>query len=188
MKKKILLAAAVVICLAVVASGTLAYFTSEDTAHNVITSGGVNIQVVEKTEGKDGALVDFPEDGVKGVMPGSAVSKIVSVENTGENEAWIRVKVEAKITSADDKELPVDVMDYEIGEDWHMDFDGYIYYAKPVAPGEFTEILFDTVTFAPQMGNEYQNCTANIVVSAQAVQTANNGETVLDAQGWPANE
>ena len=53
MKKKILLAAAVMICLAVGASGTLAYFTSENTAHNVITSGGVNIEVVEKTQGKD---------------------------------------------------------------------------------------------------------------------------------------
>lgn len=188
MKKKILLAAALAICFAVAASGTLAYFTSEDTAHNIITSGGVNIEVVEKTKGEDGVLVDFPKEGVKGVMPGTDVSKIVSVENTGESEAWIRVKVEAKITSADDKELPVDVMDYEVSENWHMDFDGYIYYAKPVAPGESTEILFDTVHFAPEMGNEYQNCTANILISAQAVQTAHNGETVLEAQGWPAGE
>ena len=110
------------------------------------------------------------------------------VENTGESETWIRVKVEAKITSADDKELPVDVMDYEVSENWHMDFDGYIYYAKPVAPGESTEILFDTVYFAPEMGNEYQNCTANIVICAQAVQTANNGKNVLEAQGWPAEK
>ena len=34
------------------------------------------------------------------------------------------------------------------------------------------------------MGNEYQNCTANLIIYAQAVQTANNGETALDAQGW----
>lgn len=67
--------------------GTLAYFTSENTAHNVITSGGVNIEVVEKTQGKDGVLVDFPKEGVRGVMPGSDVSKIVSVKNTGESEA-----------------------------------------------------------------------------------------------------
>ena len=57
---------------------------------------------------------------------------------------------------------------------------------KPVAAGKTTDILFDTVTFAPQMGNEYQNCTANIKISAQAVQTANNGKTVLEAKGWPA--
>ena len=76
-------------------------------------------------------------------------------------------------------------MDFAVGENWHTDSDGYIYYAKPVAAGEATEILFDTVHFAPEMGNEYQNCTANIIISAQAVQTANNGNTVMDAKGWP---
>lgn len=35
------------------------------------------------------------------------------------------------------------------------------------------------------MGNEYQNATATVNVSAQAVQNANNGDTVMDAKGWP---
>ena len=192
MKKKILLAAAVMICLAVGASGTLAYFTSENTAHNVITSGGVNIEVVEKTQGKDGVLVDFPKEGVRGVMPGSDVSKIVSVKNTGESEAWIRVQVESVIKATDGADLPLmienvgSVMTYTVGGGWSLGEDGYYYYDKPVAAGKTTDILFDTVTFAPQMGNEYQNCTANIEISAQAVQTANNGKTVLEAKGWPA--
>lgn len=185
MKKKILLVTAVVICLAIASAGTMAYFTSEDAAHNVITSGGVNIELVEKTEGEDGTLVDFPEGGIKGVMPGSDVSKIVSVKNTGESEVWIRVRVEAGIQAADGGELPADVMSFEVGSGWHMDFDGYIYYAEPVAPGESTELLFDVVHFSPEMGNAYQNCTANIVISAQAVQTANNGSTVTEAAGWP---
>lgn len=192
MRKKILLAAAVAICLAVGTSGTLAYFTSENTAHNVITSGGVNIEVVEKTQDKSGALVDFPKEGMKGVMPGTDVSKIVSVKNTGESEAWIRVQVESKIKAADGADLPLtiekvgSVMTYTVGGGWSLGEDGYYYYTKPVAAGETTDILFDTVTFAPQMGNEYQNCTANIEISAQAVQTANNGTTVLEAKGWPA--
>ena len=59
------------------------------------------------------------------------------------------------------------------------------YYTVPVAPGQFTEILFDAVTFAFEIGNEYQGCTANIIIAAQAVQASNNGETVMDAKGWP---
>ena len=44
------------------------------------------------------------------------------------------------------------------------------------------------VTFAPEMGNEYQGSTAHIDVKADAVQVANNGETVLDALGWPQED
>ena len=64
--------------------------------------------------------------------------------------------------------------------------DGYYYYNRALRPGETTEPLFTTVTFAETMGNEYQNSTAAIDVTADAVQTANNGETALDAVGWPA--
>lgn len=191
MKKKILLAAAVVICLTIAVSGTLAYFTFEDTAHNVITSGGVSIEVVEKTKSTDGAeLEDFPKEGITGVMPGTEVSKIVSVRNNGNSEAWVRVKVDATITPAEaegEEKLPSDVMTYTVSEGW-TEKDGYYYYNNKVPAGESTSILFDTVKFAPEMGNEYQNCRANIVISAQAVQTANNGTTVMDAQGWPAGE
>ena len=189
MKKKILLAAAVVICLTIAVSGTLAYFTFEDTAHNVITSGGVSIEVVEKTKSTDGAeLEDFPKEGITGVMPGTEVSKIVSVRNTGNSEAWVRVKVDATIKSAEGEgKLPSDVMTYTVSGDW-TEKDGYYYYNNKVPAGESTSILFDTVKFDPEMGNKYQNCKANIKISAQAVQTANNGTTVMDAQGWPAGE
>lgn len=194
MKNKMMLAALVTICLAVAVSGTLAYFTAEDTAHNVITSGGVNIEVVEKMKDEGGAELDFPADGVKGVMPGTEVSKIVSVKNTGENEAWIRVQVEATIKAADGSALPLDiegvgpVMTYTVDDSWTRGRDGYYYYNEPVAADESTAILFDAVAFAPEMGNEYQNCTANIVISAQAVQTANNGGNVYEANGWPAED
>lgn len=191
MKKKLLLTAAIAICFAIVASGTVAYFASEDTAHNIITTGGVSIEVVEKTQDANGTFVDFPAEGIKGVVPGADVSKIVSVENIGESEAWIRVQVEAAIKAEDGSTLPLEledsapVMTYTAGDRWTLGADGYYYYDKPVAAGKSTDILFDTVSFSAQMGNEYQNCTANIIISAQAVQTANNGNTVQEAQGWP---
>ena len=124
-------------------------------------------------------------------MPGSDVSKIVSVKNTGESEAWIRVRVEADVKGIDGADLPLSiegtgpVLTYAVGSCWILGEDGYYYYTVPVAPGQFTEILFDTVTFAFEIGNEYQGCTANIIIAAQAVQASNNGETVMDAKGWP---
>ena len=106
MKRKVLALAVVTICLAIIASGTLAYFTAEETAHNVITSGNINIEIVEKHD-DDGdpstELVDFPEEGVSGIMPGCDVSKIVTVKNKEDsNTAWIRVWVNVGISEAGD--------------------------------------------------------------------------------------
>ena len=183
MKKKILLAAILVICLSILATGTLAYFTADGTARNVITSGFVDIELIEKHIGEDGTEVDFPGE-ISGVMPGCSVSKIVSVKNT-DAESWIRVKVETKITGADGKALPTDVVSYDVDTTkWQLK-DGYYYYLKPVSTGASTDILFDEVAFAGSMGNEYQNCKTEIIISAQAVQTANNGATVAEAAGWP---
>ncbi|MFW5617801.1 MAG: SipW-dependent-type signal peptide-containing protein, partial [Prevotella pectinovora] len=47
MKRKLLILSALAICIAMLAAGTLAYFTSEGKAHNVITTGGVKIAVQE---------------------------------------------------------------------------------------------------------------------------------------------
>lgn len=194
MKRKLLILSVLVICVATLAAGTLAYFNAEDTAHNVITSGGVGIQLIEKTKSGD-TLVDFPEDGLSGILPGTSASKIVSVENTGSADAWIRVKVEMTITGSDGKALPLEiggadsvipVITFTPGESWTLGEDGYYYYNAAVASGKSTETLFEEVYFAAQMGNEYQNCTANLVVTAQAVQTANNGDSALTAAGWPA--
>ena len=93
MKRKILILSVLAICIATLAAGTLAYFTSEGKAHNVITTGGVEIAVqewadMEKTK---------PFENLTGVMPNATVTKIAEVKNTGASDAWIRVKVEKNI-------------------------------------------------------------------------------------------
>ena len=77
MKKKILLLASVAICAAILASGTIAYFTAEDQAHNVITSGAVDIQI---EEWQDEIGNPYPNDPID-VMPGVTVSKIATIKN-----------------------------------------------------------------------------------------------------------
>lgn len=191
MKKRIMMMAIVVICLAATTTGTLAYFTAEGTARNVIATGNISIEIIEKTKDNSGTLVDFPKEGISGLMPGASASKIVQVQNTGDAEAWIRVKIESAIKGKDGAELPLTigkdkepVMNYHILEGWKDGGDGYYYYEKPVAAGAFTGILLEEVYFSPKVDNTYQSCTANIIISAQAVQTANNGTNVLEARGW----
>ena len=181
MKRKLLILSVLVICVATLAAGTLAYFTSEGTAHNVITTGGVDITLQEwADEGKT-----KPFEDLTGIMPGMTVTKIAEIKNTGASEAWVRVKVEKNIRLAGEGEVNPDLVELTIDTaDW-TEKDGYYYYNKALKPGEVTAPIFSAVTFNASMGNEYQNATATVDVYAQAVQTANNGETALNAQGWP---
>ena len=188
-KKKIILAASVLaICAAMAGTGTLAYFVVEDTATNVITTGGIDIDLVEKTKLADGSMVDFPEK-MEGIMPGTTVSKIVSVKNTGPNSAWVRVKVDAEISNASGEKLSLEVgggkaMDVQIQDGWTDGGDGYFYFDKKLKPGKSTPALFEEVYFNANMDNSYQSSTAMITVKAEAVQTDNNGDTVMEAAGW----
>jgi hypothetical protein len=51
-----------------------------------------------------------------------------------------------------------------------------------------TEPLFTTVSFSIEMGNIYQNSRSTVEINAQATQVANNGTTVFEAAGWPAQQ
>ena len=181
MKRKLLILSVLVICVATLAAGTLAYFTSEGTAHNVITTGGVDITLQEwADEGKTKLFEDLT-----GIMPGMSVTKIAEIKNTGASEAWVRVKVEKNIRLAGEGEVNPDLVELALDTANWTEKDGYYYYNKALKPGEVTAPVFSAVTFNASMGNEYQNATATVDVYAQAVQTANNGETALNAQGWP---
>lgn len=182
MKKKLLILSVLVICIATLAGGTIAYFTSEGRAHNVITTGGVEIELREWAD----ADKETPFKDVSGVMPGAAVTKIVEVKNTGSAPAWVRVSVDKNVELANGEVSPNDrFVELNINDKAWTKSGGYYYYNTALAAGKTTEPLFTTVTFDVTMNNAYQNSTATVDVYAQAVQTANNGETALTAAGWP---
>ncbi len=191
MKKKLILFSAAVILLSILGAGTLALFTAEGVAHNVITTSGVDIELVEKTlDPETGKEIPYPEGEVP-VMPGETASKRVSVLNKDE-EAWIRVRVVKEVRSAEEEELNADLIGLNIQSGW-VEKDGYYYYTKPVATGESTPHLFTEVKFdGPGMDNDYQNCTISIAIFADAVQTANNpipeGGDVTGVKGWPETQ
>ena len=60
--------------------------------------------------------------------------------------------------------------------DWIPGAGGYYYYRGTVDPKAATSKLYNHVTFSKDMGNEYQNATVHIYVTAEAVQTANLGQ------------
>ena len=188
MKKKIFTIAVIAIVASLAAYGTLAYFTYEDSAENVITTGNVKIALEELSLTDDGELIPF--DGAYDVMPGEDVSKIVQVKNTGSQDAWIRISVDKAITLADGitEEADISLITYGVNTDSWTEKDGFYYYSSALKAGETTEPLFKEVHFSAEMGNMYQSSTAVIIVTAQATQVKNNGATVLEAAGWPDAE
>ena len=182
MKKKIMILSLIVVCLSLCIGGTLAYFTATETARNVITTGSIEIELNERdAEGN-------PFEDVSGVVPGTAVDKIVTVTNTAANECWVRIRVEKDIELEQGKTGTPDLSLLKIDlntADW-TEKDGFYYYNRKLNPGDTTIPLFTAVSFDASMDNLYAGGTARVAVTAQAVQAANIGGTDLEAAGWPA--
>ena len=179
-KQKVILAAVLAICIAIFATGTVAYFTAEETAYNVITTGILSMDLVEETTGGE----PWPEEGISGVMPGMEVDKIPYVVNNGGIDFWTRVSVTMKVTGADGKTLSDEYITLNYDRDNWTEKDGYFYYNAAVKPGEETKPLFTKVTFDTDMHNAYMNARVEIDVHAEAVQSKNNGDSALTAGGW----
>ena len=94
MKKKITALCLCVALLAIAVVGaSLAYFTDTDNAKNTFTVGNVKIDLIEQ-EKTDNGLAPFEQH--KTLVPGksndgNAVSKIVTVKNSGKGDAWVWV-------------------------------------------------------------------------------------------------
>ena len=104
-KKKLLSLSLVVIMIAILSFGTLAWFNDTDSVTNefyVADSDGdgtpdFSVEVVESTTDEDGEKPGTPkEDGgfiYDHLLPGDTLSKIVWVENTGDYDQWIRINI-----------------------------------------------------------------------------------------------
>lgn len=107
MKKKLFTMAMAIALIAVSIVGmSLAYFTDKKEATNTFTAGGVKIDLIEQQVSEDGEkLVDFQQNQTLMPIVGSAqgekdafgqpvaanyIDKIVTIENTGKSDAYIR--------------------------------------------------------------------------------------------------
>lgn len=188
MKKKLFLAALAAICLAILGYGTFAAYTTNNRARNVITTGKIDISIVEQ-QASGGQFVPYPDQPIP-VMPTSTVSKIVAVR-CNEEQAYIRMRYSVIFRDPAGNDLPLDPSVVHIvptGQNW-IASDGWFYYNAPLSAGEVTEPLFESVSFSGAgMGNEYQNATVIIQIHAQSVQTANNpipAAGITAVPGWP---
>ena len=165
---------------------TFAYFTdSEENNENVIQAGKLGIELIEmKDVNGSEQLYTNPVH----VVPTSTVSKIVTVKNSGNLPTYVRISLEISIDNEEERNLPEnwrELIGFDINTDFWTFKDGYYYYILPLEPGHATASLFTSVTFSPDMGNEFTKSEIVIRVNAEATQVNGNGDNVLSAGGWP---
>jgi predicted ribosomally synthesized peptide with SipW-like signal peptide len=150
MKKKVLSIALVIVLLAILVSGSLAYFTAEDQVTNTITIGSVLIEIWENDEPTDTDVMEFDEPLVPVVDMNDLVNdpgyipKVVKVENTGANAAYIRTHIAVPATLVDYLELKVNTAGWDVVGFTSATVDNVDYlvvtydYQTAVNPGNFT--------------------------------------------------
>ena len=166
--------------------GTSAYFATSERTHNIITTSGVGIELIEDTEeiGVDGRPIPFIN--IEDAMPGDRISKIPKIKNIDETDVYVRMKVMASVEleTGESYKLSPDAFNLDLGRSWSPR-GGYYIYARTLHPGETTQALFTTVTIPKKLEDKYQNAKYSLTLQGEAVQAKNNNSNPLDAEGWP---
>lgn len=168
-KKQLTLLISLILIITVAAGGTLAYLVAKTSpVTNTFTPAEVTCQVNETFDNK--------------------VKSNVSVENTGDTDAFIRAAL--VITWKDEDEnvapqTPLAGTDYTIslntgeGDNWIAGTDGYYYYKNSVAAGDNTDFLINSCE--PE-GAGLSGYTLHVEIIADAVQSE-PATAVMSA--WP---
>lgn len=211
-KKRVLaliVALALVLALGI-ALGVQAYTVKQTQADNVISFGSVKIRLLETMQTDQGEQ-PVP-DGFSEKLQGDEASRIVRIQNAGDEPCWVRVQLQMKasegegwidaspavsygygegvLTGAlDPDKLPAETWVYASDEDGT----GWFYYTEPLqaysgttgADGDdLTSSLIESLDIDPdKLGDERR--TYRFDIQAQAVQAKNNQDSVLEAEGWP---
>ena len=207
MKKNRILAVALVICLiAILAFGSLAYFTESKTITNqfkTATSDDPNQLLFD---------IDLYETDINGgntpvsgntysnILPGKEMTKDPTVKNTGLYDQYVRLlvtvsKADAWAAACQKHSITgVDATFGDLSSDWTLkemtknldDTITYTYYLNSkLEPGE-TSTLFEKVTIPAEFDNDDMATLKEftITIVAQAIQSDNLGDDPVAAFGY----
>lgn len=162
-RKRVALVASLLVVLALVCGGTVAYLTDSDRVANEFSPGELTTTVVENLEG--------------------STKKDVQIQNTGKVDAWIRAEV--AITWQDeagnvygtapvekntqnpsgDYEIIWSVADEPAASKWVKGNDGFYYWTSPVAPTGLTDMLITSCTYDKTKAPEGYSLTVEVIGS-----------------------
>ena len=178
MKKKIkkILKIILIVLVIVITGGIIAYLTDSDEATNVFTVGSVKITLTEPNWNASNGL---------NVVPGQPIPKDPRINNTGNNPAYVYIKVVNPIVELANGTTGV-LFNYTAKSGWTQlaqeEQCGYrattYYYNTALSPSNSTTTIFDSVTI-----NEYSDSVGSdqlLDIYGYGIQSTNlvSGSTV----------
>ena len=164
-KYKLAVIAFVVILISLSSKATLAYYVLQGTSKNIITTGDIDISIVETLNG-----VAFT--GNINVAPGSTLNRALYVQNVGGHPCWLRIKIETT-KNVDDR----DVISMNIDSQNWIYQDGYYYYKNILASGATSAALYDQLSileYGDETEERYSGTYVSMAITAEAIQSENN--------------
>ena len=175
MRKKLFIAGLAILCIVTLIGGSVAFRSVTGTAESTVTASNLSIELVMLEEDESGAQKTVSGD--IEILPGQELSRIAIVKNIGSEPAWVRISTDPM---AENENFSI----LDVGTDWTYQ-DGYWYYNKALEPGQASQALFTGIIFSESINSEMSGEQLALKVNAEGTQTAHNGNSALEAQGWP---
>ncbi len=189
MKKRYLVMMGLLGLFALGTASTLAAITVRARTTNIITTGTVQVSLVQKTTDDNGLISTFIPQAMVETIPGASFAQMPYAQNTGTEDCYVRVAVQTNIMAADGETILPNVLELDIDKSqWVQDTDGWYRYVGVLESGEETPVpLFTRVSFPLSMDNRYLGAKMELTLAVQGVQAEYNQyqDSVLEVQGFP---
>ncbi len=182
MKERISVICVVLILLCSLSS--VAFSSGTGTADNIISFGRLKIEIMNHTVDENGEEVSVTTEEEK--LTGNKVSRIVKIKNVCRHPMYVRVKIEFKGEDNQGKFPAEEYVSFEDPSGEWLKQDGWYYYRERLEPEQETGNLLEELYFdLDRLMTDHAGRKIDFSVSAQAVQSENNGMTAETAGGWP---
>jgi SipW-cognate class signal peptide len=168
MRKRLSITVLAVALVALIAvGGTLAFYTSEATVTNQITTGSVHITLTEPNfSSATGGTLKLDH-----VTPGQIIGKDPTITNDGEHDVYVRCKVSSDALTPEQQS---ELLDGSIRSDlWYHADDGYYYY-RNILPCDLAKgnnvTLFTLLTIPSGWDSAMADQSFDVSISAEAIQ------------------
>lgn len=183
---------------------TLAYFTDNDSASNVIETGKVDISLLETKDNGDGTFEEVKSLTFEDVMPGDFLAKdpFIRMEE-GSADAYLRIKLEivsntdTALTEKQSEGIWALISQQMADNNWTLGAGDYYYYQgnEGIATASSEDAryyIFQNLDIPTEWDNDFADLNFNINITAEATQAKNfENNLVKNENGiyaWDASE